>query len=289
MQPTSNQYYSSISRRRNKWSVLFCVQVMLASFSFVGQALAVNEFELATDAQAAKWSGYVNVGFTRNIYDSESYYAYQAYNIDSRIDYKANWGNVLFTLGGEKQTLHGKESSFYDPLLEYRTPLYALTDTVSLKGSLGVYLPAERESKLDKLQYAPRIAAYLFWSPLDNLSFYFSPRYRYNAYQYKTAGERVLVEQQLDGLLDAYWQITANWYLDISGRYRISKNYYGRRLDDQFTFAQELGWSFKPDWVLAVGHNNSGRFYNPEVGTSQGFEIYDKKSSTFYLSITKYL
>ncbi|HAY92299.1 MAG TPA: hypothetical protein DCY70_00075, partial [Shewanella sp.] len=64
---------------RNKWSVLFCVQVMLASFSFVGQALAVNEFELATDAQAAKWSGYVNVGFTRNIYDSESYYAYQAY------------------------------------------------------------------------------------------------------------------------------------------------------------------------------------------------------------------
>lgn len=289
MQPTNNQYYSSISRRRNKWSVFFCVQVMLASFSFVGQALAVNEFELATDAQAAKWSGYVNVGFTRNIYDSESYYAYQAYNIDSRIDYKANWGNVLFTLGGEKQTLHGKESSFYDPLLEYRTPLYALTDTVSLKGSLGVYLPAERESKLDRLQYAPRIAAYLFWSPLDNLSFYFSPRYRYNAYQYKTAGERVLVEQQLDGLLDAYWQITANWYLDVSGRYRVSKNYYGRRLDDQFTFAQELGWSFKSDWVLAVGHNNSGRFYNPEVGTSQGFEIYDKKSSTFYLSITKYL
>jgi len=86
----------------------------------------------------------------------------------------------------------------------------------------------------------------------------------------------VLVEQQLDGLLDAYWQITA-------------KNYYGRRLDDQFTFAQELGWSFTTDWVLAVGHNNSGRFYNPEVGTSQGFEIYDKKSSTFYLSITKYL
>jgi len=257
MQPTNNQYYSSISRRRNKWSVLFCLQVMLASFSFVGQVLAVNEFELATDAQAAKWSGYVNVGFTRNIYDSDSYYAYQAYNIDSRIDYKANWGNVLFTLGGEKQTLHG--------------------------------MPAERESKLDRLQYAPRIAAYLFWSPLDNLSFYFSPRYRYNAYQYKTAGERVLVEQQLDGLLDAYWQITANWYLDVSGRYRVSKNYYGRRLDDQFTFAQELGWSFKPDWVLAVGHNNSGRFYNPEVGTSQGFEIYDKKSSTFYLSVTKYL
>lgn len=99
----------------------------------------------------------------------------------------------------------------------------------------------------------------------------------------------MLVEQQLDGLLDAYWQITANWYLDMNGRYRISKNYYGRRLDDQFTFAQELGWSFTTDWVLAVGHNNSGRFYNPEVGTSQGFEIYDKKSSTFYLSITKYL
>ncbi|MEL4286063.1 hypothetical protein AAEI02_14245 [Shewanella xiamenensis] len=47
MQPTNNQYYSSISRRRNKWSVLFCLQVMLASFSFVGQVLAVNEFELA--------------------------------------------------------------------------------------------------------------------------------------------------------------------------------------------------------------------------------------------------
>ncbi len=71
---------------------------------------------------------------------------------------------MLLTFGGEKETLHGRESSFFDPLLEYRTPLYSLTDTLSLKGSVGVYLPAAHYTKLDRLEYAPE------WRPISSIA-----------------------------------------------------------------------------------------------------------------------
>ena len=261
---------------------------LLGLLLLAGQAQAVNEFELKQE-EFGEWTAYFNASYTRNVYSESAFDAYRAYSLDARVDYNSDWGSVLLTFGGEKETLHGKESSFFDPLLEYRTPLYSLTETLSLKGSIGVYLPAAHYTKLDRLEYAPRVAAYLFYRPEGNFSFYLSPRYRYNAYKYKTAGERVLIEHQVDLVADAYWQFASNWYLDISGRYRMSKNYRGRRMDDQFTFAQELGWMPAESWTLAIGHNNSGRFYHPELGSSEGFELYDKRSSTFYFSVTKYL
>ncbi|WP_299794543.1 hypothetical protein [uncultured Shewanella sp.] len=288
--PSTPAFYSLPSQHiKSKLNSLYCVAIAGLALLGSSPANAVNEYEITRNEVETNWSGYINVGFTRNSYDSDTFSAYQAYNFSSRVSYKSDWGSLLLTVGGEKQTLHGKESSFYDPLLEYRTPFHVFSDTLFLRGSVGVYLPGNHYTKLDRLQYAPRVAGYLYWTPTDSMSFYLSPRYRYNAYQYKTAGQRVLIEHQFDTLLDAQWQITDSLYFDVSGRYRISKNYYGRRMDDQFTFAQELGWEFTPDWVVAVGHNNSGKFYDPEIGPSQGFEVYDKKSSTFYLSLTTYL
>ncbi len=274
---------------QNKFGIVACMGLLAFIFSSIMPAYAVIEYDVKPDKEVKKWSGYVSAGYTRNVYGAESYHAYEAYNLDGRVSYRTDWGNLMLTVGGEKETLHGKESSFYDPFVEYRTHAYRLSDTVTVKGSAGVYLPASRYSKRDNLQYAPRVAAYIFWSPLDKLRFYLSPRYRYNAYQYQTAGERVLIEHKFDTLVDAFWMFNSNLYLEVNGRYRMSKNYYGKRMDDSFTFAQELGWQFNEDWVLALGHNNSGGFYHPEIGPSEGFDIYNKKSSTFYLSVTKYL
>lgn len=277
------------ARHQNKVGIAACMGLLAFICSSLMPAYAVIEYDVKPEKEIKRWSGYVNAAYTRNVYSAESYHAYEAYNIGGRVSYRTDWGNLMVTVGGEQETLHGKESSFYDPFLEYRTPTYHLSDTVTVKGSAGVYLPASRYSKRDNLQYAPRVGAYVFWSPLEKLRFFVSPRYRYNAYQYKTGGRRVLIEHQFDTLVDAFWMFNSNLYLEVSGRYRMSKNYYGRRMDDSFTFAQELGWQFNEDWVLALGHNNSGGFYHPEIGPSKGFDIYNKKSSTFYLSLTKYL
>ncbi len=253
-------------------------------------AFAVVDFDVSEEAikDPKKWSGYLSASYTRNVYDAESYHAYESYSFSGRVSYKESWGSLLLTVGGEQETLHGKESSYYNPFFEYRTPFYKLSSSISIKGSAGIYLPGSRIAKKDNFEYASRLTGYIFWSPLDNLSFYVSPRYKYNSYQYKTAGGRVLIEKQFDVLMDAYWQITPSVYLELNGKIAHAKNYYGKTMDNKFTFLQELGWEFEPDWVAAIGHNNSGRFYDPEIGSAQGFEVYDKRSSTFYLSLTKY-
>lgn len=273
--------------------IMSIVKLLLVSLlcAYSAASFAVVDFDVSEEAlkDPTKWSGYVSTSYTRNVYDAESYHAYESYSFSGRVSYKESWGSLLLTVGGEQETLHGKESSYYNPFFEYRTPSYKWSGSISFKGSAGIYLPGSRISKKDNFEYASRLAGYIFWSPLDNLSFYVSPRFKYNNYQYKTAGGRVLIEKQLDVLMDAYWSITPTVYLELNGRIRHSKNYYGKTMDNQFTFLQELGWEFQPDWVAAIGHNNSGRFYDPEIGAAEGFNVYDKRSSTFYLSLTKYL
>ena len=269
--------------------IMYAVGSLVFMGSFLMPAYAVMEHDVKSETEANRWSGYVSGGYTRNVYDIDSYYAYEAYNMDGRVSYRTDFGNLILTVGGELETQHGKESSFYDPLVEYSTHAYQLSDTVKINGSVGVYLPASRNSKLENLQYAPRVAAYIYWSPLEKLRFYLSPRYRYNVYQYQTAGQQVLIEHIFDTLVDGLWMFNSNLYLEVNGRYRMSQNHYGKHMDDSFTFAQELGWQFNEDWVFALGHNNSGGFYHPEIGPSEGFDIYNKKSSTFYLSLTRYL
>lgn len=280
----SSQIYAGI-----KGSIKPLMLLFLSAYSTL--SFAVVDFDVSEEAlkDPKKWSGYVSTSYTRNVYDAESYHSYESYSFSGRVSYKESWGSLLLTVGGEQETLHGKESSYYNPFFEYRTPSYKWTDSISFKGSAGIYLPGSRTSKKDNFEYASRLAGYIFWSPLDELSFYVSPRLKFNSYQYKTAGGRVLIEKQFDVLMDAYWAITPEIYLELNGRIRHSKNYYGRTMDNTFTFLQELGWEFQPDWVAAIGHNNSGRFYDPEIGAAQGFEVYDKRSSTFYLSLTKYL
>ncbi|USD38713.1 hypothetical protein [Ferrimonas sp. SCSIO 43195] len=260
----------------------------LSALCLSGGSQAAIEYDISQDQQSS-WSGYVSAGYARNSYSSESINSFEAFNFDARVSYKTDFGQWLLTVGGEQETLHGQEPSFYDPFFEFRTPLHQINDTWSVKGSVGVYLPGSRLSDKQRLEYAPRLASYLFWTPDEAWNFYLSPRYQYNSYKYKTAGEEVLTEHQFDLVADGLWQFSKHWYIEVNGRYRWAQNYYGKGLDDSFIFAQELGWEFMPSTVVAIGHNNSGRFYNPERASYQGFEFYNKKSSTFYMSVTKYL
>jgi len=281
---------TSVSLLKSKWNLKKWCSLGTAVFimSVSSTAHATDDHD-SSNTPSSKWSGYFGIGYTQNSYKSSAYNAYKAYDFKARIKYADDWGDIRLTGGGQKEAVHGRESSYFDPFLEYRLPLYDLSETVSIRGTAGVYLPASETSQKDHLQYAPRLAAYIYWQPQDQLIFYVAPRYRYNAYNNKTAGGKVLTEHQLELLTDAYWQINAAWYVEISGSYTKYRNYNGRRLDNTFTFAQELGWEFQPSWELAIGHNNSGKFYDPEVGPSQGFKAFNKKSSTFYLSLTKYL
>ncbi|TKB49321.1 hypothetical protein FCL40_08275 [Ferrimonas sediminicola] len=250
-------------------------------------ASAAIDYDLPQD-EPSRWSGYVGGGYSRNSYSSDSHHAYEAFYLNARLGYRTDFGQFRLTVGGEQETLHGQESTFYDPIVEYRTRKYRVNDQWSTKGSIGVVLPGNHYTKLDNLEYSFRVAGYLYWNPGDEWFFYVSPRYKYNDYKYKTSGRRVLTEHQYDVVVDALWQFTPDWYLDVTGQYIWSENYYGRQLGDRFYFAQELGWQAKPNLILAIGHNNSGRFYNPEIGQSKGFEFYDKRSSTFFLSVTQY-
>lgn len=275
---------------KSKWNVKTLFYLGTAFFVMATLSPAYAEDENADlDLPQSNWSGYLGLGYSQNAYDASSYDASQSYNFIARIKYSDTWGDIRLTGGGDKQLLHGEEDTFYDPFLEYRLPRYDLSETVSIRGTGGVYLPLSDVSKNNHLQYASRIAGYLYWKPIEPLSFYIAPRYRYNAYRYKTGGEAVLIEHQYEVLVDAAWLINPNWYFELSGSYKRARNYNDRKMNGQFNSTQELGWEFLPDWEVAMGHTNSGSIFNYDVGPSQSFELYDKKDSQFYLSVTKYM
>lgn len=281
---------TSVSLFESKWNLktLFYLGTTLFLITAFTPAYAGDEGEDLAAPQS-NWSGYLGLGYSQNSYDSDSYDSSKSYNFTARIKYADSWGDIRLTGGGDKQLQHGKESSLYDPFLEYRLPIYELSETVSIRGTAGVYIPLSETSKKNHLEYAPRIAAYLYWEPIDPLSFYIAPRYRYNAYRYETSGQVVLPEHQVEILADAYWQITPAWYFEFSGSYKRARNYNGRKMDGKYNSTQEFGWEFLDSWELAMGHTNSGNIFNYDVGPSHSYELYDKKDSQFYLSVTKYL
>ncbi|TKB53271.1 hypothetical protein [Ferrimonas aestuarii] len=250
-------------------------------------ASAAIDYDLPQD-EPSRWSGYIGGGYTRNVYSSDSYNAYESFYMNARLGYRTDYGQYRLTVGGEQETLHGQESTFYDPMFEFRTNKYLINDDWSLTASVAAILPGNHYSKLDHFEYAFRIGGYLYWNPSKDWYLYVSPRYRYNDYKYKTSGQRVLTEHRYDVVADALWQFHPDWYLEMTYQHIWSENYYGRQLDDRFFFAQELGWEVSKNLIVAIAHNNSGRFYNPEKGPSQDFEIFDKRSSTFTFSITQY-
>ncbi|MEZ9595184.1 hypothetical protein AB4298_11115 [Shewanella sp. 10N.261.52.F9] len=243
----------------------------------------------AIDSSSSHWSGYLSATAASNTFAQSEPSSYQALSGNGRIAYRDDWGSLRLSSGGEVE-LHHNQSYFYDTFLEYRTPSKKLIDAWSYIGSAGVFLPTSHTSQENKLRAAPRIAGYLFYRPSKNWNFYLSPRFKYNAYKYETGrqGEH-FVEHQIDLLADATWQFIDGWYLDVNGSYGMAKKFNTSRYDNRFTMSEEIGWEFAQNWVAAIGHNNTGSFYDPERGPSKGFEVYDKRSSVFYLSITKYL
>ncbi|SHH34572.1 hypothetical protein [Ferrimonas marina] len=270
------------------WSSQGAAVLLLLGLVASPQLRAESELELEQELsrQASPLSGAATLSYFRNSYDASAYAAYQAVTVDGSLRYRQDWGQLRLTFGGEQELLHGEQSSWFDPLLEYRTPTWALSDSLSWQGGVGVYLPASRTSRKDRLEYAPQARAYLFWRPEGDWQFYLSPRYRYNQYRYQTAGEQVLTEHQASVAVDALWHFRPDWYLDVNGSLGWARNFYGRSLDTRFTASEELGWEVTPHWSLALGHSNAGRFYDPEYGPGQGFELYDRRSSTFYLATT---
>lgn len=277
-------------RRLSYQKALLCTTVMGLSCTLSSSALADNEnVSAANSSTTSNWSGYVSATATTNVYGQSKPSSYQSISGNGRIGYRDSWGSIRLSVGGEVET-HHNQSYYYDTFLEYRTPTNSFNSNWGLIGSAGVFLPTSHTSQENKLQAAPRVAGYLFYRPNKVWNFYISPRFRYNAYKYEIGrqGEH-FVEHQIDILADVTWQFTDNWYLDVSGSYGMAKKFNSNRYDNLFTASQEIGWEFSPTWIAAAGHNNSGGFYDPERGSSHGFEIYDKRSSVFYLSITKYL
>lgn len=253
-------------------------------------ATADNEnVAAAIDNNTSHWSGYISASAATNTFKQSAPSSYQALSGSGRIAYRDTWGSVRLSSGGEVET-HHNESYFYDTFLEYRTPTGQLGSNWSYIGSAGVYLPTSHTSRENKLRAAPRLAGYLFYRPSQDWNFYVSPRVKYNAYQYESGrhGEH-FVEYRIDLLADMTWQFIDNWYLDINGSYAMAKAFNTNRYDNRFTLSEEIGWAFASSWVAAIGHNNSGYLYDPDRGASHGFEVYDERSSVFYLSITKYL
>lgn len=261
---------------------------------FLGAALVLWTFASSpgmadTVDDALNWSGSLSLAHSRNIFDSNDYRSYRANSISGQAAVSGAFGKLKITLGGEQDLLHERESTYYDPYFEYSINKIKLSDSWSFKVASGVYLPLSKASKKDNFQYAFRLAPYFYWDINPDLSFLVSPRYQYFSYKYKTAGGRVLKKEQLDLVSDLTWGFYSCFYFNINGRYRWSKNYYGRKLDDTFYFSQAVGWEFMPDWEVSLTHNNSGRFYNPEYGPREGLELYDSNTSTFDLSLTYYL
>jgi hypothetical protein len=281
--------FSNKSRSKHKNTLIYSTAIGL-SLAFTSTAFADNEnVSAANTSSKSHWSGYISATATSNIFEQSAPSSYQSISGNGRIAYRDDWGSLRVSVGGEVET-HHDQSYYYDTLLEYRTPSKELANDWTLLGSAGVFLPTSHTSQENKLQAAPRVAGYLFYRPSKDWNFYLSPRFKYNAYKYETGrqGEH-FVEHQIDILADATWQFIDNWYVDVSGSYRMAKSFNTNRYDNLFTASEEIGWEFSPSWIVAVGHNNSGGFYDPERGQSHNFELYDKRSSVFYLSMTKYL
>ncbi|MDB2387199.1 hypothetical protein N9W21_07640 [Shewanella sp.] len=289
--PSRNNSALHFSKRQStltsalKLTALIGINCALSSNVF-----ADNEnVSAANSSTTSHWSGYVSATATSNVFRQSEPSSYQSISGNGRIGYRDTWGSIRLSVGGELET-HHNTSYYYDSLLEYRTPVNNINENWSMLASAGLYLPTSHNSQKNKLNAAPRLAGYVFYRPSPQWSVYLSPRVRYNAYQHKIGrqGEH-FVEHRVDMLADITWHFSDHWYLDVSGSYAMAKKFNSSRYDNLFTATQEIGWEFAPQWIAAIGHNNSGTFYDPERGSSHGFEIYDKRSSVFYLSITKYL
>ncbi len=273
----------------NGWQ-LNLSQVLILGLLFSTMAWADNEnVAAAIDTKSSHWSGYISASAASNTFEQSAPSSYQALSASGRIAYRDTWGSIRLSSGGEVET-HHNQSYFYDTFLEYRTPSKGLGDNWSYVGSAGVYLPTGHTSQENKLRVAPRLAGYLFYRPNQDWNFYLSPRLKYNAYEHEIGrhGEH-FIEHSISLLADATWQFIDNWYLDVNASYTMNKPFNTSRYDNRFTISEEIGWSFAPTWVAAIGHNNSGYFFDPDRGPSHSFTLYDERSSVFYLSITKYL
>ncbi|MBR9728384.1 hypothetical protein ACFOD0_11375 [Shewanella intestini] len=289
--PSLNRYALLKNKHSSRYkTTLLSSAILGASLVVATVAHADNEtISAANSAKTSHWSGYVSATALTNMFKQSEPSSYQSVSANGRIGYRDTWGSVRLSVGGEVET-HHDQSYYYDSFLEYRSPAKKLSQDWTFIGSAGVYLPSSHTSRKNKLYAAPRIAGYFFYHPTDEWSFYLSPRAKYNAYKYEMGrqGEH-FVEHQIDILGDATWSFAENWYLDVNGSFGMSSKFNTARYDRKFTASEELGWVFSQGWVAAFGHNNSGGFYDPEQGPSHGFELYNKRSSVFYLSVTKYL
>lgn len=253
-------------------------------------SLADNEnVAAAIDAKTSHWSGYISGSATSNTFEQSAPSSYQALSLSGRIAYSDTWGSLRLSGGGEMET-HHNQSYYYDSFLEYRSPSKEFGEDWNYLISAGVYLPTDHVSRENKLEAAPRVAGYLFYRPSENLNIYLSPRVQYNAYKYEIGRNgQHFIEHSISLLTDVTWQFIENWYLDVNASYAMNKPFNTDRYDNRFTISEEIGWTFAPTWVAAIGHNNNGYFFDPDRGPSHSFQLYDERNSTFYFSITKYL
>jgi hypothetical protein len=93
------------------------------------------------------------------------------------------------------------------------------------------------------------------------------------------------IEYQLNNFLIYSFSLSERTYFNLSGSLVNAINYNGRKLDDRYDFAQELSYAINKDLLVGIGHSNQAQLINNQVGMDQNFEIFNKKNSTYYVSL----
>lgn len=231
--------------------------------------------------------------FSTNTAEQDSYRNQNAASYELFIRKGLAKGKGLMAYVAYGQNLIDQDKSdISDALITYQLRgLHKTSFGGNIGANIGVDIPlSERshrlQSKITAINIAGIMAGSLQNIGLKNTSYFVNAGGKKFFHRFKQTlnnQNNVSHRARILGVLSQ--QLTSKFTFTFLNLFDQNWSYEGTQRDVQYYHEESLGYLFDK-FSLEIGHNNSGRLRNNEFGPSENFEVFNEKSSTYFLRLS---
>lgn len=232
------------------------------------------------------WSGVLELDYTSNFYEHNSYYENRTAGLSGELEYRfANDSKFDLNLAGLHSFDNPKGQYWQDGWVKYgKSEIFNLTESLTLGLYGSARIPLSEQSRKDDLHTSLRLAAPLtldLEAITDGLEFTWQPRVMKNFHRYKTRGGSSLKEWTLENLLSLDYSGWERWSLNASLVLNSHRTYQGARKRDDYIHSESVYYDLDDSWSVGLMYSNTGIVYDLERGAAGSIDLFDKRNATW--------
>jgi hypothetical protein len=248
----------------------------------------------SSSKEQSKFSGFLTATASSNFYDRTSTDSQASTSVEGILNYKVSNKDILRAYAGvEKDLSQSYENELVDSHIGYLRPVVKKFNKVvsnGLQARLAIPLSKnsrERDSKITGVTVIPFFVANLSPVGATGLTMTYLPMMTKNFHAYKqnrtgTNNTEYAINHVLSNMYNFHdrWSVIANFILAQGWTYN------GTYKDPSFSADQSLSFGLTQSAWLSLGHSNGSTLSRFDGGRDSRPELFNKNTSTYFLSLT---